>query len=121
MKTKIKSIFPCAFAIVSALITFIPDSIILAYGPFHFKDNEGFSLLLDRIAGLIIVAFAVSIAIVSYYFLARRITIRNKNCIIEIVYKDLFKAKNCKKLISFDECYTTSIGDEPEKIKPSSI
>jgi len=48
-------------------------------------------------------------------------TIKGKNYTIVVRYKDIFKIKSCKKVIPFDECYTTEVGEAPGEIKPTSI
>jgi hypothetical protein len=40
---------------------------------------------------------------------------------IKVEYGDIFKVKNCKKIISFDECFITNVGEAPDEIKPSSV
>lgn len=38
-----------------------------------------------------------------------------------IKYGDIFKQKKCKKVIPFDECFTTNVGSAPSDINPDSI
>lgn len=38
-----------------------------------------------------------------------------------VKYEDIFKTKSCKKVIPFDECYITEVGEAPGEIKPTSI
>lgn len=56
-----------------------------------------------------------------YLIFRRSVNIRGENCCIKIEYGDLFKMRDCRKVIPFDECFTTSVGDSPTDIKPTSI
>ena len=47
--------------------------------------------------------------------------IKGNNYSIQIEYGDLLEMRACKKVINFDECFTTSVGDAPSEIKPDSI
>ena len=47
--------------------------------------------------------------------------IHGKNYTIEIKYGDIFKETNNKKVIPFDECFTSDVGDEPQQINASSL
>lgn len=51
----------------------------------------------------------------------KSVTIKGKNYVIRVEYGNLLKAKKCRKVISFDECYTTHVGMNPGDIKPTSI
>ena len=49
------------------------------------------------------------------------VTIKGDNYTIKVKYGNLLKETNCKRVINFDECYTTHIGPNPSDIKASSI
>lgn len=51
----------------------------------------------------------------------KTIVIKSDNYIINVKCGDIFEETNCKKVISFDECFTTTIGNVPHEIKPTSI
>ena len=51
----------------------------------------------------------------------QNVYIKGKNYNIHIQYGDLFEMNKCKKIIPFDECFTTSVGKRPEDIKSKSI
>lgn len=53
--------------------------------------------------------------------LRRKVLIEGDNYQIEVKYGNLLKQKKCKRVISFDECFTTSVGDKPEDINPGSL
>lgn len=109
-----------AFTAATAIFTILPENI------FNLA-NHGIDLPgdYDLVAGRIAFIATISILAIAVYalFLWRRnsIIINDDECIIEIKYGDLLIEKNCRKVISFDECFTTRVGNNPEDIKPTSI
>ena len=65
----------------------------------------------------VLAAIAYKLFLVFKWF----VTIKGKNYAIRVEYGNLLKTKNCRKVISFDECYTTHVGMNPGDIKPTSI
>lgn len=54
-------------------------------------------------------------------YLRQRVQIGGYNYCIQVEYGDIFKMANCKKVIPFDECFTTTVGRQPGDIKESSV
>lgn len=121
-----------AFAVVSIIFTFVPESFFsvirwknipqfivgLSNNTFDEGDiNIVFNRLLLYVAIWIIVTILYSI----YFCCRKSVTIKADNYIIEIKYGDIFKEKNCKRVIPFDECFTTIVGTAPHEIKSTSI
>lgn len=109
-----------AFAVATAIFTILPESVFsLASHGVDLPDDY------DSVAGRIAFILLVSVfAIVAYaLFLWRRqsILLDDGESIIEIKYGDLLKEKDCRRVINFDECFTTHVGNSPEDIKPTSI
>ena len=50
-----------------------------------------------------------------------KVSIKGNNYKITVEYGDLLKMKKCKKIINFDECFSTHVGTAPADIKPTSI
>lgn len=66
--------------------------------------------------------YAVVWVIVTLIYAVRHsVTIKGDNYTIKVKYGNLLKETNCKRVINFDECYTTHIGPNPSDIKASSI
>ncbi len=40
---------------------------------------------------------------------------------IKVEYGDILKTKKCKRVISFDECFTTKVGEATADVNPNSI
>ena len=119
-----------AFGVVSALFTFLPESFFaikrwpipnfLTKNVKTIGINE-LNVFVNRFLSFVLiwalVAFIYRIFLKHKWF----VTIRGKNYTIRVEYGNLLKTKNCRKVISFDECYTTKVGMNPGDIKPASI
>ena len=69
-----------------------------------------------------IICYAIVWTVVTLIYIVRRtVTIKGNNYVIKVKYGNLLKEVSCKRVINFDECYTTCIGTNPSDIKPSSI
>lgn len=120
-----------ALATVSSLFAFVPENVFSSY-PWNIssglanlesiKEHAVYvTILINRITFFI--AIWLIILIGYYLFLRFRwyITIKGKNYEIRIEYGDIMKTKNSKRVINFDECYTTTVGLRPEDINENSL
>lgn len=108
------------FTIATTFFTFVPDSLIGTV-KLYKKMTDDQSLLINRIIILIAVFIASLLLNILYNWMRRKIKIRGKDYCIQVEFGDLFKSKGCQRIISFDECFTTSVGNAPHEIKPASI
>ncbi len=109
-----------AISVFSLILTVVPEdmfkSIMLLK---NFSD--GMNIIFNR-AILFLLIFLLTMVIYKICISIKWwITIKSKNYTIVVKYEDIFKIKNCKKVIPFDECYTTVVGEAPGEIKPTSI
>jgi len=51
----------------------------------------------------------------------KSVTIRNDNYTVSVEYGDLLEMDSCKVVIPFDECFTTTVGSNPQDVNPSSV
>lgn len=119
-----------AFAVVSALFTFLPESFfaikkwlisdLLAKNVKTIEINE-LNVFINRCLSFLLIWIMAAIAYGLFLKFKWFVTIKGKNYTIRVEYGDLLKAKKCRKVISFDECYTTQVGMNPGDIKPTSI
>lgn len=121
-----------AFGAISVLFTFLPESFfeikkwliseIVAKNvkAETIKINE-LNVLINRCLCFLLIWILAAIAYGLFLKFKWFITIKGKNYAIRVEYGDLLKAKKCRKVISFDECYTTHVGTNPGDIKPTSI
>lgn len=106
--------------LVSIAFMFIPESLFEKYKLFSNISSE-MNIIVNRMIFLLgIIVLSTTLCAV-YMCLRKKIIIKGNNYIIQIEYGDIFKIKNCKKVINFDECYSTTVGNSPSDIKPTSI
>lgn len=117
---RIKQSSSWTFAVLSILFTFIPEKYFETF-PLKLNISVEKNILMNRIFAFIVIF--IIIFIVYWIGLKKRkeIVIKGKNYKIIVRYDNLWEMNNCKKLISFDECFTTDVGDAPWEIKPGSI
>lgn len=116
----IKTPFKLALSIIAVVFTFLPEDM---FGKVNLFPNVSCEtkIVLVRLL-MFIVIFVISVIINTVYLTCRKnIYIKGKNYIIHIKYGDIFKMQKCKKIINFDECFTTNVGDMPADIKLNSI
>lgn len=104
------------FGLCCLLFSFIPESI---FGKIILV--KCFSLDINIILARLLILFAL----VFFYYLWKHnrtsISIEGENYILTVEYGDLFKVKGCKKVIAFDECFTTTVGNRPCDINAKSV
>ncbi len=116
MINRLKTPMSWALSITAVLFTFIPNP-VLPWVSCIFNISEDAHLVLNRVVCFLAV---FSLAFL-YYSLRRSVSIKGHNYTIQVQYKDLFRMRKCKKVIPFDECFTTHVGSAPEDINPDSI
>lgn len=121
-----------AFAIITIIFTFVPESFFsaikwkyipqfiveLSNNTFNYDD---INIVCNRLLLFIVIWIIVTILYSIYIYCRRSVTIKDEDFIIKIKYGNIFKEKNCKRVIPFDECFTTIVGNAPHEIKPTSI
>ena len=121
-----------ALAFVSLVFTFSPESFFaaiewscvsqfiveLSSGKFKYDDVN---IVLNRVLLFLAVWIIAMILYSIYVYLRKTIVIKGEDYIIAVKYGNIFKETNCKRVIGFDECFTTTIGNAPHEIKPTSI
>jgi hypothetical protein len=82
---------------------------------------QTFNTIVSRIVCFILVWFAIMLLYALVLTVKKSITIRGNNYSILIEYGDILKQQNCKRIINFDECFTTTVGNAISDINPKSI
>ena len=122
---KIKKIFlnkgsSIAYAIITAIFTIVPEECFRLV-----QINQKLSATQTIIVNRFILC--VVIFIISSLFYRRHIKKRKKvfvsgnNFTIQIEYGNIFDYTDGKKVIDFDECFSTKVGEAPSDIKPNSV
>ena len=106
--------------IFSILLTIIPVSLFEKMN-FFLNIAEEYRVVLLRCL-LFVTIFILISCIYGLYILAQNhVDINGHNYCVRAQYGDILKQNGCKKVIPFDECFTTHVGDLPSDIKPTSI
>lgn len=119
MIKKLFKTLPFSLAVTTTIFAFFPDSLLLAI-PIKLEVSD-IKLLTIRVIIFLVIVIVVALFWLVVLLLRRKVIIKSKGVLIEVTYKDIFSIKNCKKVIHFDECYTTEVGELSENIKPSSL
>lgn len=109
-----------ALSIISLIFTFVPESIFEKFKLLKKASSES-NVILNRVMTFLIVSGLVMIGYLIYLRRRQSIQIKGKNYNIKVSYGDIFDISGAKKIISFDECFTTKVGLAPSEIKPGSI
>lgn len=107
-------------SIISAVFMFFPESCFTLIR-LSKSLSENAVIVVNRLVWFIAIFLIVSVIKLFIRKFRKSATIRGKNFCINVVYGDIFEQNNCKKVITFDECFTTEVGDKPHQIKPNSI
>ena len=115
-----KQVVTWALGIISAVFTLVPEALfgfckIVPSAPYEVN------IIINRVLCFLGITVLVAIIYGCYFHLRKSINIRGKNYSIVVHYGDIFDMSKCKKVIPFDECFTTEVGQAPEQVKPSSI
>jgi len=108
------------FAITTGCFSFFSEEcfkkmIFLPFLPSYWNET------VNKILFLIIIGILVDLGILVWKHFRKNITVKGHNYKVIVEYGDIFNAQNCKRVINFDECFSTEIGEAPFQIKPSSI
>lgn len=129
MNNVIKKSFSVAFAITTGIFTFVPESVFTKIQVFKGISGD-WNVTVNRVILLIIVYIVSGVATLLYYRFRRSISLKGRNYCIKVQYGNILEAdaiknlifrKKCWRVISFDECFTTSIGTEKWQINEDSI
>lgn len=120
MSKFIKTCLTIVSTLVSTAFMFIPEDLFEKYIIFSNWSIE-INIIINRVLFSLFLAMIVVVIYATYISKRKKITLTGKDYIIEVKYGDIKEEKNCKKVINFDECYTTEIGELPYQIKPTSI
>lgn len=116
----IKISITSALSIISVVFTFLPESCFaqIKWSP---SASDELNIILSRFLAFIIVLIAVTILIAWYLNSRESVQIKGHNYSIQIEYGDILQMSSCKKVIAFDECFTTNVGCSPGDVKPTSV
>ncbi len=124
--------YAISFTIISALYALVPEALFAAVTEvipkeskhlplFIIKNREGINALISRLLLAAVVLGVVFLTFYLFQIFRNHVTISGTNYCISVEYGDILKTVNCRRIIAFDECFTTEIGNKPYQIKASSL
>lgn len=116
----IKKCTPIAMTITTLLLAIVPESLIKKITLTSFLSEEA-NIILNRSIAIVLTFLATMILCHLYEKFQTQTKINGKNYNVVVEYGDIFKINDCKKIIPFDECFTTKIGDSPANVNLDSI
>jgi len=120
MSNFIKTCLTIDSTLISTTFMFIPEGLFEKYIIFSNWSIE-MNIIINRILFSLIITIIVVVIYVIYIRNRKKVMIKGKDYIIEVKYGDIIEEKNCKKVINFDECYNTELGELTYQIKPTSV
>ena len=115
-----EKIFSYTFGVTTALFSFLPNTFFSNIYSWT-EISKYWCDTINRVIFLIIVGFFIGLLLLISNHFRKKLTLHGHNYKIIVKYGDIFKQKNCKKVINFDECYTTEIGNAIHQIKSTSL
>lgn len=108
------------FGLTTTCFSFIPDSFfseMLSWTivPEYWNDT------INRLVFLVFVAILTGLGMLIWRWSRKKVKIRGYNYDIVVEYGNIFDVQDSRKVINFDECFTTELGDAPHQIKRSSV
>lgn len=120
-----------AFAIVTGVFTFVPETffekyewitqVTLEQSGIGRLEAQDVNIVISRLVCFLIIWIVTSWLYMSFLKFRRCVTIRGQNYSIRVEYGNILKKRNCKRVINFDECFTTQVGNATADINPNSI
>ena len=109
-----------ALSIITVVFTFAPET-IFDKSKLITSASDEINVIITRVLAFVAVLVLSTIINVLYLLCRRSIRIKGNSYSIQIEYGNIFKMRACKKVIPFDECFTTIVGDSPSEINPNAI
>lgn len=109
-----------AGGIITAIFTVVPEE-FFRYGFIACSWSNSVVVFANRVFVCAAVLLLSCVGFYLYLQIRRKVIISDKTFTIKVEYKDLFKVKKGKRVINFDECYSTHMGSRPEDVKPGSV
>lgn len=122
-----------ALSFVVTIFAFVPENVFSYVHTFLEKFVCSFDIICkycpvssvcivcNRILLVLIIWLIASVICWACFNFRKSVTIENNDSRIIVQYGDILKVDNCKKVINFDECYTTEVGQSPHQVKPTSL
>lgn len=120
MNKLIKKVITLSMSIISVLFMFVPETFFLKFKILADKPDE-MNIIFNRFLSFVLVFLLCAVINILYRHFRKSVCIQGHNYSIKVEYGNLFEFSDCKKVINFDECFTTTVGEAPADIKPGSV
>ena len=131
IKSMAKISCPYAYAIITFFLAILPEKLFLINQVsdlikkfYTTVSEEAISIETVVICKIVLCLFLLVLVNVIYgcwKILRRKVVLEDSNYSISIEYGDILKIKGGQKVINFEECFTTTVGEKTWEIKKSSI
>lgn len=117
---------PCSIILATTLsittvcFSFICDD-VFKNAKIWSTDYLDLNTTINKLIFFFIVCAIVALGVCIWRWLRKKIILALNKHKVQVEYEDIFEIDECKKIINFDECYSTEIGDDPHQIKPTSV
>lgn len=128
----VKKSVTIAFAIITCTFTFVPEALFKKHEWitkealeqckwFAGLESPDVNVIISRLMYFLL-AWIVTLSVYAAFLkLRRKITIKGQNYSIIVEYGNILEKRKCKRVINFDECFTTQVGKATPDINPGSI
>jgi len=121
-----------AFAIITCTFTFVPEALFKKHEWitkealeqckwFAGLESSDVNVIISRLMSFLLVWVVTLSVYAAFLKLRRKITIKGQNYSIIAEYGNILEKRKCKRVINFDECFTTQVGNATADINPDSI
>lgn len=121
-----------AFAFATGIFTFVPESFfenyrwlsqdfLGRYKLFSHLTAQDVNIIISRLTCFLFTWIITALLYAAFLNLRWWTTIKGQNYSIRIEYGNILKKRHCKRVINFDECFTTRVGSSTADINPTSI
>lgn len=115
-----KPVFAGSLVAIGIIFSFVPES-VFTYGVIDFEWPIETIVIMNRLLWFVALMLIATAWKLYKWHNRTAVTISGDNYKIVVEYGNIFDNAECKKLINFDELYTTHIGEGPADIKAGTI
>lgn len=120
-----------AFAVFSAMMAFLPESVFTCVciikkecieksKLLSWIDVDDCNIIIGKVILFLSLFLIFTIISLAYSRFRRKVKVKGNNFTVVVEYGDLLKKKG-QRLINFDECFTTKVGMATADIKPDTV
>ncbi len=109
-----------AYLLVMTVYAIIPEASYKIY-KINAKWDDATSIIVNRLIVGLLIYIITALLYNCYRYYCTKVSVNWDNYSVQIEYGNIFEMAGGKKVINFDECFTTKVGEAPSDIKPDSL